>query len=45
MGNNMKKQRCGYSLIALAMLAMTGHAAATDLNVNLLPIFAKPPAI
>ncbi|CAH3709487.1 P pilus assembly protein%2C pilin FimA [Enterobacter hormaechei] len=34
MGNNMKKQRCGYSLIALAMLAMTGHAAATDLNVN-----------
>ncbi|PWS07740.1 fimbrial protein [Enterobacter sp. HPCN14] len=33
----MKKQRCGYSLIALAMLAMlamTGHAAATDLNVN-----------
>lgn len=34
MGNNMKKQRCGYSLIALAMLAMTGSAAATDLNVN-----------
>lgn len=34
MGNNMKKQCCGYSLIALAMLAMTGHAAATDLNVN-----------
>lgn len=34
MGNNMKKQRRGYSLIALAMLAMTGHAAATDLNVN-----------
>jgi len=34
MGNNMKKQRCGYSLITLAMLAMTGHAAATDLNVN-----------
>ncbi|HKM97473.1 MAG TPA: fimbrial protein [Buttiauxella sp.] len=30
----MKKQRCGYSLIALAMLAMTGSAAATDLNVN-----------
>ncbi|MDF3742826.1 P pilus assembly protein, pilin FimA [Enterobacter hormaechei] len=34
MENNMKKQRCGYSLIALAMLAMTGSAAATDLNVN-----------
>lgn len=34
MGNNMKKERCGYSLIALAMLAMTGSAAATDLNVN-----------
>ena len=34
MGNNMKKQRCGYSLIALAILAMTGSAAATDLNVN-----------
>ncbi|MCM7836598.1 fimbrial protein [Enterobacter asburiae] len=30
----MKKERCGYSLIALAMLAMTGSAAATDLNVN-----------
>ncbi|MBS3050063.1 fimbrial protein [Enterobacter mori] len=30
----MKKQRCGYSLIALAMLAITGSAAATDLNVN-----------
>lgn len=34
MGNNMKKERCGYSLIALAILAMTGSAAATDLNVN-----------
>ncbi|HII4352334.1 TPA: fimbrial protein [Enterobacter cloacae] len=34
MGNNMKKQRGGYSLIALAMLAMSGSAAATDLNVN-----------
>jgi len=34
MGNNMKKQHCGYSLIAFAMLAITGSAAATDLNVN-----------
>lgn len=34
MGNNMKKQHCGYSLIALSLLAMSGAAAATDLNVN-----------
>lgn len=34
MGNNMKKQSCGYSLIALAMLTMAGSATATDLNVN-----------
>lgn len=34
MGNNMKKQRCGYSLIALAILAITGSASAADLNVN-----------
>lgn len=34
MGNNMKKNHCGYSLIALAMLAMSGSAAAADLNVN-----------
>ncbi len=34
MGNNMKKQRCGYSLIALAMLAITGSASAAELNVN-----------
>ncbi|WP_448675363.1 fimbrial protein [Enterobacter hormaechei] len=30
----MKKQRCGYSLIALAMLAITGSASAAELNVN-----------
>ncbi|MBR7315261.1 fimbrial protein, partial [Klebsiella pneumoniae] len=30
----MKKNHCGYSLIALAMLAMSGSAAAADLNVN-----------
>lgn len=30
----MKKEYCGYSLIALAMLAMAGSATATDLNVN-----------
>ncbi|HCR1861239.1 TPA: fimbrial protein [Enterobacter hormaechei subsp. steigerwaltii] len=30
----MKKQCCGYSLIALAILAMTGSASATDLDVN-----------
>ncbi|MEG5694796.1 fimbrial protein [Enterobacter quasihormaechei] len=30
----MKKQHCGYSLIALSLLAMSGAAAATDLNVN-----------
>lgn len=34
MGKNIMKQRCGYSLIALAMLTMAGTAAATDLNVN-----------
>lgn len=34
MGNNMKKNHCGYSLIALAMLAITGSAAAADLNVD-----------
>ena len=34
MGNNMKKQRCGYSLIALAILAITGSASAAALNVN-----------
>ncbi len=34
MGNNMKKQHCGYSLIALSLLAMSGAAAATELNVN-----------
>lgn len=34
MGNNMKKQHCGYSLIALSLLAMSGAVAATDLNVN-----------
>lgn len=34
MGNIMKKQRCGYSLIALAILAITGSASAADLNVN-----------
>lgn len=34
MGNKMKKQHCGYSLIALAMLAITGSVSATDLNVN-----------
>jgi type 1 fimbria pilin len=34
MGNNMMKQRCGYPLIALAILAMTGSATASDINVN-----------
>lgn len=34
MGKNIMKQRCGYSLIALAMLTMAGTAAAIDLNVN-----------
>lgn len=34
MGNNMKKQHGGYSLVALAIIAMVGSASATDLNVN-----------
>jgi type 1 fimbria pilin len=34
MGNKMKKQYCGYSLFAFAMLAISASASATDLNVN-----------
>ena len=34
MGNNMKKQHGGYTLVALAIIAMVGSASATDLNVN-----------
>ncbi|MBX8461526.1 fimbrial protein [Enterobacter sp. RIT637] len=30
----MKKQHCGYSLFAFAMLAISASASATDLNVN-----------
>ena len=34
MGNNMNKQHGGYTLVALAIIAMVGSASATDLNVN-----------